>query len=221
MQVPNLTNKSQEALQMAHSIAQDYGQQQIDSLHLLYALLRQNDGVIPPIFDTLNVPRTEMMNDLEGLLRSIPRVSMGGGLGQVYVTEDMNRTMLGAKKEAGKLKDEYISTEHLLLGMMQSGGNAAKLLSRYKVEYDAVLRVLAKVRGSQRVDSPDPESKYQSLEKYGTNLTQLAKQEKLDPVIGRDAEIRRVMQVLSRRTKNNPVLIGEPGTGKTAIVEGL
>ena len=100
---------------MAHSIAQDYGQQQIDSLHLLYALLRQNDGVIPPIFDTLNVPRTEMMNDLEGLLRSIPRVSMGGGLGQVYVTEDMNRTMLGAKKEAGKLKDEYISTEHLLL----------------------------------------------------------------------------------------------------------
>lgn len=222
MQIPHFTNKAQESIQFAQSIANDYGQQQIDVSHLLMALLEQSDGVVGPIFDQLGVEKNEFLSKLENIVKSIPRVHTGGsGFNQIYVTEDFNNIIQRSQKEAEALKDEYISTEHLLLAMTETKSKIFDLLKKYTIDHDAILKVLAKVRGTQRVDSPDPESKYQALEKYGVNLTKLAREEKLDPVIGRDDEIRRIMQVLSRRTKNNPVLIGEPGTGKTAIVEGL
>src|SRR6202142_730057 len=222
MDFNRLTEKAQEAVRAAQSIASRYGNQQMDVEHLLAALLEQADGLAPAILIKAGA-------NVEGLHRRtvqdierLPKVSgSAGGPDQVYVTGRLNRLLTQAEDEARKLKDEYISIEHLLLAMTDDGGSTGRLLKEFGVTRERLLTALQEVRGSQRVTSQNPETTYQALERYGRDLTQLAAQGKLDPVIGRDDEIRRVIQGLSRRTKNNPVLIGEPGVGKTAIVEGL
>ncbi len=218
----NFTTKSQEAIQLAHQLAVANGQQAVETVHLLAALLEQADGVVPSILKKLQTDVAELKGSLDGILLHLPKISSSaGGVGQIYLSQDMTRTFVSAERAAKFFKDEYISTEHLLLGLTDGQDDTAQALHRLGVSTDAILKALKDVRGNVKVDSPEPETKYQALEKYSRNLTDLARQEKLDPVIGRDDEIRRVMQVLSRRTKNNPVLIGEAGTGKTAIVEGL
>lgn len=220
---PNkFTTKSQEAIAAAHAIAADYSQQQVDALHLLLSLIKQEGGVVLPVLNKLEVQINFLEAEADEAVKKIPKIQTSPPIaGQVYLTPYLGQVLENSGKEADKLKDDFISTEHILLSMTETGGQVKELLDKYKVNYENVLRVLAEVRGSQRVTDAEPESKFQVLEKYAQNLTKLAKEEKLDPVIGRDNEIRRVMQVLSRRTKNNPVLIGEAGTGKTAIVEGL
>ncbi len=218
MDLGKLTRKAQEALQGAHSAAMSSGQQQIVPLHLVASLLEQADTLIHPALDRLDVPVSELEKQLKRALQQLPQV---GQPGQLFVSQEMNRILFQAEKEAKAMEDEYISIEHFFLSLLKVKSKAKALLEKFNLDYDRVLEVIKEVRGSHHVDSPEPESKYQALEKYTQNLTQLAREEKLDPVIGRDDEIRRAMQVLSRRTKNNPVLIGEPGTGKTAIVEGL
>jgi ATP-dependent Clp protease ATP-binding subunit ClpB len=221
----NFTTKSQEALQQAHMIATEAGQQQLEPLHLLLALIEQDEGVVINVFKKLDINPSEIGQMARTELEAMPSMAfsepISGNVGQVYLSPALFSVIKQAEKEAKNFKDEFISTEHLLLGLIQSKTDAAQILKQANVDYDEVLKALKDVRGSQKVDSPEPEAKYQAIEKYCTNLTQMARSEKLDPIIGRDQEIRRVMQVLSRRTKNNPVLIGEAGTGKTAIVEGL
>ncbi|MFA7286610.1 MAG: ATP-dependent chaperone ClpB [Patescibacteria group bacterium] len=216
----NFTNKSQEALQRAYHLAAEHGHQQIEAGHLLAALLLQEASIVIPILKRLEIPTTKLKSSVSELLETYPRVA-GGGAAQIYLSQSMGDVMKRAEAEAANMKDEYISTEHLFLALTDVTSPAQKLLNTIGVNYADVLRVLVDVRGNQRVTDAEPESKFQALEKYAKNLTALARQNKLDPVIGRDDEIRRVMQVLSRRTKNNPVLIGEAGTGKTAIAEGL
>lgn len=224
MNPQNFTHKSQEALQLASNIAHDYGQQQVEPPHLFLALLRQTDGVVVSLLKKMNANIPELQQTIENMIKTIPK-NQGtlptGGLGQILMGQAMMYVLQQAAQEAAKMGDEYISVEHLLLGYITSKNPISNALSTQGIHYDDVLKVLVTVRGNQRVDSPEPEAKYQALEKYGKNFTELARRERLDPVIGRDDEIRRVMQVISRRTKNNPVLIGEPGVGKTAIVEGL
>lgn len=220
MPINNFTTKSQEALQKAYQMASEQNHQQIEPLHLLHALITQDDGVIPPILKRMEVPLVELKKELAAAITALPRLA-GGGMAQLYLSPEMAEVLKHANEEASRLGDEFISTEHLFLALIEAGADAADLLAKFKVSAEAVLQVLVAVRGSTRVTDTEPESKFQALSKYGKNLTELARQKKLDPVIGRDDEIRRVMQVLSRRTKNNPVLIGEAGTGKTAIVEGL
>lgn len=215
----NFTTKSQQALQMAQNIALDNSQQQVHPLHLSLALLEQEDSVVLSVLEKLDVDISDLKNKIRGKISELPVVSVVGG--QLYMAPEMAKVLNQSQKEAQKLKDDYISTEHLLLAIVTVPSLAQRIFKEINIDYDKILKILAEVRGGQRVDSPEPESKYQALEKYTQNLTKLAQEEKLDPVIGRDDEIRRVMQVLSRRKKNNPVLIGEPGTGKTAIVEGL
>jgi len=220
----NFTNKSQEALQRASQIANDNGQPQVEPPHLFMALLEQAEGVVISVLKKLNVNLKELKDDTQKMIISLPKQTgpvPQGGVGQILMGQAMAFILQNATNESKKMQDDYISVEHLLLAFLTNKNPVSDSLGRQKVQYDDILKVLAKVRGTQKVDSPEPESKYQALEKYGKNLTEFARQEKLDPVIGRDDEIRRVMQVLSRRTKNNPVLIGEPGVGKTAIVEGL
>ena len=220
MRYDKLTVKTQEAIQDAQRIARDYNHQEISSLHLLKALLEQEDGLVSPILQKLEVQPLRVADDCQQELEKAAKVY--GQTGNQYLAGELQKIFDGAEKEAKKLKDEYISTEHLLLAMAQeSQSEAGKLFARYKISHDNLLAVLKTIRGSQRVTDQNPESKYQALEKFGRDLNALARQGKLDPVIGRDDEIRRIMQVLSRRTKNNPVLIGEPGVGKTAIIEGL
>ncbi len=221
---PNhFTTKSQEAIQSAHALAHENGQQQMEATHLLAALIGQEEGVVSSIFKKLGVNMLEIEGAIRAVLRSMPKVApdMPGGIGQIYLGQEMLRVFQQAEREAKAFGDEYISVEHLFLSLIEVKTFAADLLSRANITHDEVLKVLKEIRGTQKVDSPEPEAKYQAMTKYGRNLTKLARLEKLDPVIGRDTEIRRVMQVLSRRTKNNPVLIGEAGVGKTAIVEGL
>jgi len=232
----NFTNKAQEIILSAQNIAQEKGQQQIDALHLLYALLSQEESVVLTLLQRLGV-------DIEALKRktksSLDKISVivtpQTFFGQFYLTQDMAKVLDRARQEAMKMGDEFISVEHLFLALLiveskakevldkaaflQVGG--AAILESGKLDYETALKILAQIRGGQRITDPEPESKYQVIEKYARNLTSLAYQGKLDPVIGRENEIRRLMQVLSRRTKNNPVLIGEAGVGKTAIVEGL
>ncbi|MEA2098235.1 MAG: ATP-dependent chaperone ClpB [Patescibacteria group bacterium] len=216
------TTKSQEALAQAQAIASEYNQQQIDTLHLLFILTRQKDGVVLSIFNKLNVQTNLLETEIDTEIKKIPKIQgHPQETGQIYLTPYLGQVLENSEKEARKLKDDFISTEHILLSMTEISGLTKNLLNKFEVTYENILKVLAEVRGSQRVTDTEPESKFQVLEKYAQNLTKLAKEEKLDPVIGRDEEIRRVMQVISRRTKNNPVLIGEAGTGKTAIVEGL
>jgi ATP-dependent Clp protease ATP-binding subunit ClpB len=218
---PNkLTVKSQEALQAAAESAQNYGNQQVEPEHLLFALLDDTAGVAVSVLRKIGVDTSVLKTRVEKQIETLPKVSGAAG-GNVYAGNDLNRLFDSARKESESLKDEYISTEHLLLAFMDSSSSAAKLLKEFGVTKNALLKALQSVRGSQRVTDPNAEERYQSLEKYGRDLTELARAGKLDPVIGREEEVRRVMQVLSRRTKNNPVLIGEPGVGKTAIVEGI
>jgi ATP-dependent Clp protease ATP-binding subunit ClpB len=219
----NFTTKSQEALQNAQGFVFEYNHQYLDPLHLLFALLLQEGGIVSSLLQKLGLNVEEIKNITEAELLKLPKGNpkRNGGVAQMNVGQEMVQIFYQVDKEAKKLKDDFISTEHLLLGLIIVRSKAGDILVQSGVDYEKVLKVLSEVRGTQKVDCPDPEAKYQVLEKYTINLTEFARQKKLDPVIGRDEEIRRVMQVLSRRTKNNPVLIGEAGTGKTAIVEGL
>ncbi len=219
MQLDRLTIKSQEALQEAQRVAQGYSHQQIDGEHLLLAMISQTDSLIPDLLEKIGVPGSKLKPDLE---RELARRHKVQGTTDVFMSPGLRKALEAAGSEAEKLKDDYISTEHLLLGLLHDPDTSLKkILQSHGLKRDAVLRALADLRGNQRVTDQNPEDKFQALEKYGRDLTALAKQGKIDPVIGRDDEIRRVMQVLTRRTKNNPVLIGEPGVGKTAIAEGL
>src|SRR2546425_40246 len=214
-----LTVKAQEALQGAQEIAARHDQQQIEPVHLLAALVEQSDGVVPPLLARLGVRAEVLAGDIEAQLARLPKVT---GISQQHLSPATNRVLEEAFNEAGKFKDEYVSTEHLLLAIAGVDRDpASEILKRHGASRDAILQALAAVRGSHRVTSATPESTYRALEQYARDLTELARRGKLDPVIGRDDEIRRVMQILARRTKNNPVLIGEPGVGKTAVVEGL
>ena len=219
MRLDKLTTKSQEALQQAQTLADKRNHQAVDVEHLLFALLGQKEGVVLALLQKLGVPLNPLTDKLQKALDRLPQVT--GATGQSYITPRLKKVIESAEAEAEALKDEYVSTEHLLLAMAQESGDAGKMLKELGAGKDKILNALVSIRGSQRITDPNPEEKYQALEKYGRDLTDLARKGKLDPVIGRDDEIRRVIQVLSRRTKNNPVLIGEPGVGKTAIVEGL
>ncbi|KKR49199.1 MAG: ATP-dependent chaperone ClpB [Candidatus Magasanikbacteria bacterium GW2011_GWC2_40_17] len=223
MNPQNFTVKSQEALARAQQISQEYNNPNLESIHLLASLTEQEEGVPVLVFRKIGLNIGILKQQIEQELNKIPKGQppRQGGVGQIFISQDMMNILNESGKQAQNLKDDYISTEHLLLALLEFNSPTKKLLNNLGIDYDQTLKVLASVRGTQKVDSPEPETKYNALEKYGKNLTQLARQKKLDPVIGRDEEIRRVMQVLSRRTKNNPVLIGEPGTGKTAIAEGL
>ncbi len=220
MNFGNFTTKAQEAFQKAHFLAQEKGGEQISSLHLLLALLHQEAGLVSTILRKIEIDMTGVERALEQELNKLPKI-IGGGVAQLFLSQDLALIIEQAQKEAAKFKDEYISTEHLLLALVVVPSKAKQVLEDHSVKSENILRALKEIRGEEKVTSPEPEQTYQALEKYTRNLTELARREKLDPVIGRDAEIRRVMQVLSRRTKNNPVLIGEAGVGKTAIVEGL
>jgi ATP-dependent Clp protease ATP-binding subunit ClpB len=221
MQIEKFTLKAQEALQEAKAIAERKNHQQIDVEHLLLALLEQKEGVVIPLLQKLGANIDLIVSQLEGELNRIPKVT-GGGVGQVYLSSRVNEIFNGAWKEAERLMDEYLSTEHLLIAIAdEKRGASSQILQRNGVTKDAIFRVLQEIRGPHRITDQNPEEKYQALKRYSRDLTEEARKGKLDPVIGRDDEIRRVVQVLSRRTKNNPVLIGEPGVGKTAIVEGL
>ena len=222
MDINRFTEKLQEAIRSAQSKAVRYGHQQIDVEHLLAALLEQEGGLAPSILAKAGINGESLARRLESELDRMPKVSgPTGGPDQVYVTPRLNRMLTAAEDEARTLKDGYISVEHVLLAALEDAGATGRLLKEFGLARERLMQALREVRGSQRVTSQNPEATYEALERYGRDLTKLASQGKLDPVIGRDEEIRRVIQVLSRRTKNNPVLIGEPGVGKTAIVEGL
>ena len=214
-----LTVKAQQALQAAQEMGGREGQQQIEPLHLLWALVAQGDGVVPPLLEKLGVSPTTIASDVEKQIARLPKVS---GVSPAVFESGDEQVLENAFDEAQRLKDEYVSTEHILLAISAAEKDpAGQTLIRAGASHEAILQAMATIRGSHRVTSQNPESTYRALEQYGRDLTDLARRGKLDPVIGRDEEIRRVMQILARRTKNNPVLIGEPGVGKTAIVEGL
>lgn len=218
MNFDQFTLKAQDALQEASALAQQNDHAEIGLEHLLIALLEQKDGLVKPIVERIGVSAGDLDSVAKNLLASYPKVT---GNVQIGLSSAAQKVLAKAEKEMNSLKDQYLSVEHILLAMSESEDRTGELLRKYGVTREAILESLKAVRGNQTVDSQDPESKMQSLEKYCTDLTARARQDKIDPVIGRDEEIRRVMQVLIRRTKNNPVLIGEPGVGKTAIVEGL
>ena len=221
MQLDKLTIKSQEALAEAQRIAHGHSHQQVDCEHLLVALLGQSESLVPELLEKIGMSVTALQSEVENELGRRHKVQ-GTSSADLYFSNELKKMFDAAESEAGKLKDDYISTEHLLLGILDSGGSVLKQIFKSRaLKRDTVLKVLAELRGNQRVTDQSPEGKFQALEKYGRDLTAAARLGKIDPVIGRDEEIRRVMQVLTRRTKNNPVLIGEPGVGKTAIAEGL
>lgn len=220
MNIERYTQNAQSAVMDCQNIAIEEGHQQFDGEHLLLALLRQRDGLIPKLLKVMEVNPQEIESAVSAELDKLPKVS--GGSDNMYTTRRMQQLLMDAEKIAGSMKDEYISVEHFFLAFLNERNTAsAKILSRYNVTKDKFLDALNKVRGNQRVTSDNPEENYDALNKYGQDLVEMARQGKLDPVIGRDAEIRHTVQILSRRTKNNPVLIGEPGVGKTAVVEGL
>jgi ATP-dependent Clp protease ATP-binding subunit ClpB len=222
MDFNRLTEKSQEAIRAAQSLAVRHSNQQVDVEHLLAALLEQEGGLAPSILLRADVPLEALHRRVLQEIDKFPKVTSGAGAAdQIYVTNRLNRLLTSAEDEAKRLKDDYVSIEHMLLAVSNDNGAAGKILKDFGLTRYRLMKALSEVRGNQRVTTQNPEATYEALEKYGRDLTQLASKGKLDPVIGRDDEIRRVIQVLSRRTKNNPVLIGEPGVGKTAIVEGL
>jgi len=218
MEMDRFTQKSQEALLRAQEMARNNGHQEVQPAHLLLALLEQPEGVVQPVMRKIGAEPAALASDLAGAIKALPRVE---GATDRYISQSLRRALDNAFKVAERLKDEYVSTEHLLLAITDEKGPAAEALKRAGVTHDAILAALQEVRGTQRVTDPNPEDKYQALARFTRDLTDMARSGKLDPVIGRDQEIRRIMQVLCRRTKNNPVLIGEPGVGKTAIAEGL
>jgi ATP-dependent Clp protease ATP-binding subunit ClpC len=223
MRFDRFTERAQEAAQRAAEIIQRYGHNQIDTEHILLALIEQPQGVIPQILESLKVDANALTERLDYILRTSPKANIfGGGAGQIFITPRVKRIIDLANEEANRLKDEYISTEHIFLAILSERSTpAARLLEGAGVTRDRVYEAIQQIRGGQRVTDPQAETRYRTLERFSRDLTQLAREGKLDPVIGRDAEILRVIQILSRRTKNNPVLIGEAGVGKTAIVEGL
>jgi len=216
------TVKAQEAVQRANDLASEHGNPEMLPLHLLAALIEDKEGIVPPVLEKVGVGAQAVLSEVYREIGKLPKVSGSGGANQAQMSNALNQLLERAFKEAANFKDEYVSTEHLLLAATEQKKDAAQqILARHGATYDAVLKALTSVRGSQKVTDQNPEAKYQALERYARDLTEQARRGKLDPVIGRDEEVRRVVQVLSRRTKNNPVLIGEPGVGKTAIVEGL
>jgi ATP-dependent Clp protease ATP-binding subunit ClpB len=223
MDINRLTQKSQEAIAAAQSLAQRMGHTEVDVEHLLLALIGQSDGLVPRLFERAGIDIDALRGDIQSALDSRPRVSGSGASGEVRVARALAQLLDDADKEAQRLKDEYVSVEHLVLATIKSGSRtpAGRALKDRGLSADRFLEALTAVRGAQRVTSATPETAYEALEKYGRDLVDEARSGRLDPVIGRDAEIRRVIQILSRKTKNNPVLVGDPGVGKTAIVEGL
>lgn len=220
MNLDKFTIRSQEALAKSQQLAVEYGQTQIEPEHILLALLQEEDGFVPAVIRKLGVPYEKLLSDAGQLVRQLPKLTSGHS-GEAVLGTRSGRVLNESFKEAAKLKDLFVNTEHLLLALTEDHGPAGRLLKSSRVARDRILRTLKELRGSKTVDDINPEGAYQALSKYGRNLNDLARTGKLDPVIGRDEEIRRVLQVLSRRTKNNPVLIGEPGVGKTAIAEGI
>ena len=218
MNLNRLTIKSQEALEKARQITEENNQQEINSLHLLAALVSEEENFVVSLLKKLDVDSIGFKNEIENEIRKLPAIS---GVYQITISQDLNKVLTQAEKEAKELQDEYISVEHIFLAIVEKSKLAAPIIKKFGLEKNRILFALKELRGNQKVTDQDPESKYQVLEKYARNLTKLARLGKLDPVIGRDEEIRRTIQILSRRRKNNPVLIGEPGVGKTAIVEGL
>ena len=223
MNAEKLTQKSAEAIRAAQTIAQEYGNPQIEQAHLLWALLQDAEGLIPQLLAGMGITVPSFQAAVKDLVERQPRVSSSGHEpGRIYISADTEKALNRAEKIAGEMKDEYTSVEHLFLGLLDTAGRElAKLFSDYRITKEKALQALTSVRGNQRVTSDNPEETYGALKKYGTDLVERARQNKLDPVIGRDDEIRNVIRILSRKSKNNPVLIGEPGVGKTAIAEGL
>jgi ATP-dependent Clp protease ATP-binding subunit ClpB len=219
MRSDKFTIKSQEAIQQAQEFAQQRGNQQVDVEHLLHVLLEE--GIALEIIKSLGIDTVMLKKELEAVIDKMPKVLGPSPVGQLYVTQELKDVFEAAFREAEHLKDDYVSIEHLLLGILKTKSRVEKIMKGLGATYEQVLAAMREIRGSQRVTDPSPEEKYQALKRYARDLTELAKKGRLDPVIGRDDEIRRVIQVLSRRTKNNPVVIGEPGVGKTAIAEGL
>src|ERR1035438_4550169 len=221
------TVKAQEAVQRANELASEHGNPELAPLHLLAALVEDKEGIVAPVLEKIGIGPQAVLSDLYKEIEKLPKVSGSGGPQQPSMSSQVNQLLEKSLKEADGFKDEYVSTEHMLLALtslkrdLKHGDPAQELLARHGATHDAILKALTAVRGSQRITDQNPEGKYQALERYARDLNEQARRGKLDPVIGRDEEIRRVVQVLSRRTKNNPVLIGEPGVGKTAIVEGL
>jgi ATP-dependent Clp protease ATP-binding subunit ClpB len=224
MDINRFTQKSQEALGTAQTKATSFGHVEVDGEHLLWALLTQENGLVPRLLTKMDIDLGSLIRAAETELDRRPRVSgPGAEPGKIYVSQRFSRLLVAAEAEAKRLKDEYVSVEHLLMALMAEGeaSPSGRLLKQYTITQDKLLAALSEVRGNQRVTSANPEETYEALEKYGRDLVKMARTDKLDPVIGRDEEIRRVIRILSRKTKNNPVLIGEPGVGKTAVVEGL
>ena len=219
MNISKFTQKSVEAVQNCEKLAYEYGNQQIDQEHLLVSLLKLDDSLILKLITKMGISGEQFTDEAEAALKKLPKVSGGG---QVYLTQDLNKVLIDAEDEAKAMGDEYVSVEHLFLCLLKQPNKAMKELFRtYGIDRNKFLQALSTVRGNQRVTSDNPEATYDTLNKYGSDLVEKARDQKMDPVIGRDAEIRNVIRILSRKTKNNPVLIGEPGVGKTAVVEGL
>ncbi len=222
MDLNQMTTKTQEAIMSAQSLAVSHHHQEVDTVHLLLALLEEQDGLAVRIFQKMNVDIEALKQGAESLIKKKPSVTGSGAEGgKLYVTSALQQLLVRAGKEAEKLQDDYISVEHVLLAFSEEKGDINQLFTRLHITKDNLLQSLMTVRGNQRVTSQNPEATYEALEKYGRDLVAEVRAGKIDPVIGRDSEIRRVIRILSRKTKNNPVLIGEPGVGKTAIVEGL
>ena len=220
MNIEKYTQKMQGAILDAQSIANSYGHQQLEIAHVHYAIISDSDGLIPKLLEAMNVDVNSLKADLKSYLEKLPKVS--GGSAQLYMSSELNNVLTKAEKIASDFKDEYVSVEHLYLAILDSNNQeVGRLMTKYGINKDEFMKALTMVRGNQRVTSQNPEDTYDALNKYGTDLVDAARKGKLDPVIGRDLEIRRAIEILSRRTKNNPVLIGQPGVGKTAVVEGL
>lgn len=220
MNFQKFTLKSQEAVKTAQEVAVNYGNQSLEPIHLLAALVQDSEGLIPAIFTKIGGNINSLKININAQLEKLPKVS-GINSSNLYLSNQLAEVFDLSLKEMELIKDEFVSVEHLFIALTQVKSSAKEILSQYKIDKNAILSALKDIRGTQRVTSPNPEDKYQALKRYGRNLTDDARKGKLDPVIGREDEIRRVLQVLSRRTKNNPILIGEPGVGKTAIVDGI
>ena len=219
MNINKFTQKSMEAVQGCEKLAYEYGNQEIDQEHFLYSLITIEDSLIAGLLEKMGIERNAFTRDTEALIQKKPKVSGGG---QIYISNSLNKVLINAEDVAKQMGDSYVSVEHLFIAMINDPNKEIKeLFKRYNVNKDAFLKVLSTVRGNQKVTTDNPEATYDTLKKYGQDLVERAKEGKLDPVIGRDNEIRNVIRILSRKTKNNPVLIGEPGVGKTAVVEGL
>ena len=219
MNMDKITQGSRDAMVSAQNLAIDMGHQQLDVEHLAYALLEQDDGLVPKLLKSAGVDVNAVKADLLAELEKIAKVS--GAADNLYSSRRFNRILINAEKEARAFTDEYLSVEHLFLAILDEKNGAGRILKKHGVDRTRFMESLANVRGNQRITSENPEDNYDALNKYGVDLVEKARDGKLDPVIGRDAEIRHAIRILSRRTKNNPVLIGEPGVGKTAVVEGL